>query len=204
MSLTTRDLACTRGHRTLFSELNLEVNKGQVLLVEGSNGSGKTSLLKMLTGLRPADAGEVLWDEHNIETLGAQYHAQIAWLGHCNGIKEDLTAVENLRIARTLDQANNRKINDVLEMVKLRAQKNALPRQFSAGMKRRLSLARLLLIKSPLWILDEPQAALDKTGIAMFESFLTDHIKDGGMAVMTSHHDVDIDEQYLVKLRLGA
>ena len=204
MSLKTRDLACTRGHRTLFSELNLELNKGQVLLVEGSNGSGKTSLLKMLTGLRPTDAGEILWEDQNIEALGAEYRSQIAWLGHSNGIKEDLTAVENLRIARVLDQANERKINDVLEMVKLRAQKNTLPRQFSAGMKRRLSLARLLLINSPLWILDEPQAALDKTGIAMFESFLTEHVKNGGMAVMTSHHDVDLDKQYLVKLRLSA
>lgn len=203
MSLKTRDLACTRGHRTLFSGLGLELNQGQVLLVEGSNGSGKTSLLKMLTGLRPTDAGEILWDNQNIETLGAQYREKVAWLGHCNGIKEDLTAVENLRVARTLDQANDRKINDVLDMVKLRAQKNTLPRQFSAGMKRRLSLARLLLIKSPLWILDEPQAALDKTGIAMFESFLTEHVKNGGMAVITSHHDVKLEEQYLVKLRLG-
>lgn len=204
MSLKTREVSCIRGHRTLFDNLALTLEGGQALLVEGSNGSGKTSLLKMLTGLRPPDSGDILWKDQSIVSLGAEYRGQIAWLGHSNGIKEDLTAAENLRITQTLCPGNNRKINEALEMVELRRQKNALPRLFSAGMKRRLALARLLLVSSPLWILDEPQSALDKTGIAMFEAFLSEHLDKGGMAVMTSHHDVELHERYLVKLRLSS
>ncbi|MCB1757264.1 MAG: cytochrome c biogenesis heme-transporting ATPase CcmA [Gammaproteobacteria bacterium] len=204
MSLKTRGLSCIRGHRTLFEELAFTLDSGQVLLVEGSNGSGKTTLLKMLTGLRPPDAGEIFWQDQNIDSLGAEYREQIAWLGHSNGIKEDLTAAENLRVSQTLCPGNGRKINEALERVNLRQYKNTLPRQFSAGMKRRLALARLLLVSSPLWILDEPQSALDKTGIAMFETFLSEHLDNGGMAVMTSHHDVDLHENYIIRLRLSA
>ncbi len=204
MSLKSRELSCVRGHRTLFDQLDFHLETRQVLLVEGSNGSGKTSLLKMLTGLRLPDAGEIFWNDQTIGSLGAEYRENMTWLGHSNGIKEDLTAAENLRVSIALNRTNGRKLNEALEMVNLRQHKNALPRQFSAGMKRRLALARLLLIKCPLWILDEPQAALDKTGIAMFESFLHEHVRNGGMAVMTSHHDVDLDKQYLIKLRLSA
>ena len=204
MSLQSRELSCVRGHRILFDHLDFELDAGRILLVEGSNGSGKTSLLKMLTGLRPPDSGEILWNGNNIHSLGPDYRENMAWLGHSNGIKEDLTAVENLRMALALNHGNGRKINDALEMVNLRAHKNALPRLFSAGMKRRLALAKLLLVKAPLWILDEPQAALDKTGIAMFEAFVHEHVQQGGMVVMTSHHDVGLQENYLIKLRLSA
>lgn len=204
VSLQTRELSCVRGHRTLFDHLDFDLEPGRILLVEGNNGSGKTSLLKMLTGLRPPDSGDILWRGRNIQSLGPEYRENMVWLGHTNGIKEDLTAAENLRVALALNHGNDRKINEALEMVNLRAHKNSLPRLFSAGMKRRLALARLLLVKAPLWILDEPQAALDKTGIAMFEAFLHEHIQQGGMAVMTSHHDVGLQEQYLIKLRLSA
>ena len=99
MTLSTDNLACQRGHRILFSGLNLSIAPGQALLVEGSIGSGKTSLLKMLSGLRPPDDGEVCWDGTPIRTLGADFRRHLAWLGHDNGIKEDLTAAENLRLA---------------------------------------------------------------------------------------------------------
>ncbi|HID06856.1 MAG TPA: heme ABC exporter ATP-binding protein CcmA, partial [Armatimonadetes bacterium] len=135
--------------------------------------------------------------------LDHAYKEQLAWLGHTNGIKEDLTAAENLRIARVLSPTNGRKINDALERVNLRNRKNAIPRHFSAGMKRRLALARFLLVSAPLWVIDEPQAALDKTGIALFESILQEHLDSGGMAVMTSHHDVNLDDAYIIRLRLS-
>ncbi|MDO6459505.1 cytochrome c biogenesis heme-transporting ATPase CcmA [Granulosicoccaceae sp. 1_MG-2023] len=203
MTLSTDNLACRRGHRTLFSGLNLAVGAGQVLLVEGSNGSGKTSLLKMLSGLRAPDEGEIYWHDTPIRKLGADYRRHLAWLGHDNGIKEDLTAAENLRLATALAPAGPRSLNEALDEVGLRDRKHTLPRLFSAGMKRRLALARLRLLDSRLWILDEPQTALDKTGIALFESILTDHLQAGGMAVMTSHHDVELDESLLVRLRLS-
>ncbi len=202
MPLQSRELSCIRGHNTLYKDLDFELDFGQVLLVEGSNGSGKTSLLKTIAGLRLPESGDILWDGQSIQKLGAEYREKIAWLGHSNGIKEDLTAAENLRITRALSPKNNRKINEVLDIVNLRNRKNALPRQFSAGMKRRLALARLLLVSSPLWIIDEPQAALDKSGIEMFESILKTHLLDGGMAVMTSHHDVSLDKTLVKILRL--
>ncbi len=204
MSLQSRELSCIRGHNTLYRDLNFNLDIGQVLLVEGSNGSGKTSLLKTIAGLRLPESGQILWNGQDIQKLGAEYREQIAWLGHSNGIKEDLTTVENLQLARTLSKRNSRKINNILEIVSLRNKKNALPRQFSAGMKRRLALARLLLVCSPLWIIDEPQAALDRAGIEMFESMLRIHLQDGGMAVMTSHHDVNLNDSLVNKLRLSS
>jgi len=202
VSLISRELACVRGHRTLFEKLDFTLAPGYVLLVEGDNGSGKTSLLKMLAGLRAPDHGDILWNGTSIRTLGADYRSQLLWLGHANGLKEDLTAAENLRIAQALHARTDRKINQVLEMVRLRGYKHTRPRLFSAGMKRRLALARLLLQQAPLWILDEPQASLDITGIAMLESFVHQHLADGGMAVMTSHHSVSLDDECLVRLRL--
>lgn len=204
MTLHTEHLACIRGHKTLFSELNMTLNPGQVLIVEGSNGSGKTSLLKTLTGLRPPNEGDVLWCGESIASLGSEYREKLAWLGHHNGIKEDLTALENLRLARALDAAGEKSINEVLDEVGLRGRKHSFPRQFSAGMKRRLALARLLLLDATLWILDEPQSALDKKGIAQFEWFLAKHLQNGGMAVMTSHHDVNLPGCKVDYLKLGA
>ncbi len=191
MLLEVVGLQCIRGYRALFSDLTFTLEAGQLLLVEGHNGSGKTTLLKTLAGLREPDAGQVLW--------GTGYRPQFVWLGHANGIKDDLTALENLRAMQT----NSSPPKTVLERMGLAGHGNRFPRHFSAGMKRRLALCRLLLSDAPLWILDEPQAALDKAGIQLFEALLSGHLQQGGSAIMTSHHAMGLEGQHIRRLGLG-
>lgn len=191
MLLIGTQLESKRNYRSLFKGLSFELDAGQLLLVEGHNGSGKTTLLKTLAGLREPDAGQVLW--------GTGYRPQFVWLGHANGIKDDLTALENLRAMQT----NALPPKTVLERMGLAGHGNRFPRHFSAGMKRRLALCRLLLSDAPLWILDEPQAALDKAGIRLFEALLSGHLQQGGSVVMTSHHDMGLEGQHIRRLGLG-
>ncbi|MBU0654264.1 MAG: cytochrome c biogenesis heme-transporting ATPase CcmA [Gammaproteobacteria bacterium] len=214
MLLEVVGLHCTRGYRALFSELAFTLEAGQLLLVEGHNGSGKTTLLKMLAGLREADDGQVLWDKQPIQAWGAEYRQQFVWLGHSNGIKDDLTALENLHMMQALggeqagfpcrDAKSCVSTSTVLERMGLAGNGHRFPRHFSAGMKRRLALSRLLLSSARLWILDEPQAALDRAGIQMFESMLSEHLQRGGSAIMTSHHEVGLRGPHIQRLVLAA
>lgn len=206
MRLDVVGLHCTRGYRALFSGLAFSLGAGQLLLVEGHNGSGKTTLLKTLAGLREADGGQVLWEQQPIQTWGAEYRQQFVWLGHSNGIKDDLTALENLQMMQALvpPRSPASPLKTVLERMGLAGNSHRFPRHFSAGMKRRLALSRLLLSSARLWILDEPQAALDKAGIQLFESMLADHLQQGGSAIMTSHHEVGLDGPHVQRLLLAA
>lgn len=200
MRLDVVGLHCTRGYRALFSELAFTLEAGQLLLVEGHNGSGKTTLLKTLAGLREPDAGQVLWEQPQ----------PIVWLGHSNGIKDDLTALENLQMMQVMAGADSPLRRDAkscvstLERMGLAGNGHRFPRHFSAGMKRRLALCRLLLSDARLWILDEPQAALDKAGIQLFEALLAEHLAQGGSAIMTSHHSVGLQGSHIQHLRLAA
>lgn len=187
----------------LFKKQSFHLQSGQLLLVEGRNGSGKTTLLKTLATLRLQDKGDIQWCGTPIQKLGSLYLENFSWLGHHNGIKDDLTAFENLRVTRSLLPANDLKISAALETIGLKGYRHTAARSFSAGMKRRLGLARLLLANTPLWILDEPQSALDRSGIELFESLATRHLDAGGMIVMTSHHDVGFHPDYIQPLRLN-
>lgn len=203
MQLEARNLRCRRGVKTLFKDISFTLGAGKLLLVEGPNGSGKTTLLKLLSGLRRADQGEVLWNDHNIRSSESDYNRQLAWLGHQNPLKEDQTAFENLSMLGAIRSRNERCAYESLQAVSLGKVKHKAVKTFSAGMKRRLALASLLIADTPLWILDEPQAALDKDGITLYEKLATEHLQQGGMIVMTSHHDVAIDERYIQRLQLG-
>lgn len=200
MHLQAKGLRCSRGYHTLFKDLDFSLTAGQLLLVEGRNGCGKTTLLKTISGLRTADAGQVLWNQQPIQDCAAGYRQQFVWLGHTNGIKEDLTALENLQMMHTQTLYPTKlPFKALLEKLGLKGNAHRFPRHFSAGMKRRLGLARLLLSSAPLWILDEPQAALDKTGIRLFESLLSEHLQQGGSALMTSHHTVQLPTEHSIQ-----
>ena len=202
MLLTADQLSCIRNHKPLFEDLSFELTSGQLLLVEGKNGAGKTSLLKILTGLRRADQGSVLWNQSPIEKADSGYQQQLAWIGHQNPIKDDLSALENLDILSHIRPRNQLNLVEALKQVNLGHVKHKLVKTFSAGMKRRLVLASLLVTNSKLWILDEPQAALDKAGIKLFENMAEQHLNQGGLIIMTSHHKVDIQAD-TVFLNLG-
>jgi len=202
--LSVHDLCCFRDDRELFKELNFILKSGQALFIEGRNGSGKTSLIRILTGLRQPDEGTVNWCGENITRLGHEYCRHFVYVGHLNGVKENLTVIENLKMARVLGQTSSgMSLQTALEQVHLTHFEDSMVHTLSAGQHRRLALARMLVIGSPLWIMDEPFTALDKYGVKLFETLLKAHTDKGGMAVMTSHHDMNLQDVDVKVLTIG-
>jgi heme exporter protein A len=169
-------LSGSRGERQLFSDVSVTVKPGTLLAVTGENGSGKTSFLRMLCGLLSPDAGAILWQGKDIRQLKELYSAQLTYIGHLNGIKDELTPVENLRVSAWLagDDSSGAIVQKALEAVGLERSVHPLPtRVLSQGQKRRVALARLWLSTRPLWLLDEPFASLD----AVATSYLTQRLQ---------------------------
>ena len=192
--LSVRSLTCVRGDRTLFSDLDLQVTSGEWLHIRGENGIGKTSLLRLLAGLAKPAAGEILWGNQSIFSDPSQYHRDLLFLGHRDSLKEDLTAFENLSIATALDgvAVSDEEILQSLHRFGLRGREDLPVNCLSAGQKRRVLLARLLLRKAKLWILDEPFNALDVHAVEMLSELIAEHIANGGIAILTSHQNISI------------
>lgn len=204
MSLVGQSLECSRDDRVLFSDLNFSIAPGQALLVEGRNGTGKTTLLRMLCGIRRPDAGDILFNGECIYRLGSDYHTHMAYVGHMDGIKRELTAHENLRVADALGRPGRMQVPAALERVRLAGFEDVVVNKFSAGQRRRLALARLLVSKAVLWILDEPFTSLDRHGVKLVEELMAEHMGEGGMLAVTSHHDVDLGSAGVCRLDLSA
>jgi len=190
--LEAHELECVRDDRTLFSNLDFRLERGQALILEGRNGSGKTSLLRILCGIRLPDAGTVTWGKADINRLGPDYHVHTAYVGHRDGIKLDLTPRENLAMARALGRPNDITLETALEKVDLCGFEDVPTRNLSAGQQRRLALARLLVTDTTLWILDEPFTSLDVHGIRVVEELLEAHTAHGGILAVTSHHAINL------------
>jgi heme exporter protein A len=199
------NLSCVRGDHTLFRELSFTLRPGELLHVTGRNGSGKTTLLRALCGLtRPAE-GEVRWDGKNARALGDDFRNQVAYVGHLNGIQGELTPPENLRAAGKLSgRFDEARIAPVLEHLALDPYSEFPAKILSQGQKRRLALARLMLLQKPLWILDEPLAALDTRSIALIMEAIVVHLARGGIAVLTSHQELAVDVKTLITINLDA
>jgi heme exporter protein A len=203
--LAAAALECIRGDRTLFSGVSFALAAGAGLLVQGANGAGKTSLLRILVGLAPAAAGEVSWDGKPIRSLGEAFRREVLWCGHANALKDDLSALENVRAAAALA---GRPIAEgaaraALEGAGVGAQTVLPARSLSQGQKRRAALARLLFARAKLWVLDEPVAALDTGGVEWLAAALDRHLESGGLAVVTSHQPLATRSRFDA-LRLGA
>jgi len=203
LTLEAADLTCIRDDRTLFSDLAFRVGPGEALLLEGRNGSGKTSLLRILCGIRLPDAGRINWCGEDINRLGADYYEHTAYVGHRDGIKLDLTPLENLAMARALGKPNATTLEAALEKVDLYGFEDVLARNLSAGQQRRLALARLLVTDTVLWILDEPFTSLDVHGIQVIEELLDNHTSRGGMLAVTSHHAVNLANTAIQRINLS-
>lgn len=191
-----------RGERQLFAGLDFTLESGQWLHVRGENGSGKTSLLRLLSGLSVPAAGEIRWCGELVREMGALYREKMLFLGHQGALKEDLTGLENLTFAAALDGAA---LSDAQALVALRrfglGARAELPvRVLSAGQKRRVLLARLLTRNARLWVLDEPFTALDVKAVDMLSALITEHLTAGGMAVLTSHQTMPIPGGQVVQL----
>ena len=204
MSLLGQGLECMRDDRLLFSDLQFEIHPGEALVVEGRNGTGKTTLLRMICGIRRPDVGDIFFNGECIFALGSDYHMHIAYVGHMDGVKRELTAEENLRVADAIGRPGQLSVADALERVHLAGFEDVQVNRFSAGQRRRLALARLLVSKSELWILDEPFTSLDRHGVKLVETLMAEHIRSGGMLAVSSHHEVDLGSAAIRRLDLSA
>ena len=203
--LKISDLECVRGERSLFKDVNFSLEAGELLQVNGPNGSGKTSLLRMFCGLARPAHGEIRWLGDNIRSLDEDYYNSITYLGHLNGVKDNLNAIENLRISSAL--AGNG-IDESTAYASLQEMglvgREILPvKVLSQGQRRRVTLARLLVSDTVLWILDEPLVALDTSAVLLVKNILEQHLKKGGMVVMTTHQDINIAAIETKRLQLN-
>lgn len=206
MTLQARQVSQSRGDRTLFRELGFTLDAGEALWVQGANGSGKTSLLRVLCGLSVPVEGEVLWDGTSILKDRETFHAQVGHFGHASGVKDELSAWENVVFGATLAgrDCTRSQALDVLAELGLSATTSRLPaRALSQGQRRRAALARLLLAPvAKLLVLDEPFTALDSAGIDVLRDRLERHLAHGGMVVYTTHQPLALQATRLRTLEL--
>ncbi len=197
------NLSCARGDRTLFHGLSFALRAGELLHVTGPNGCGKTTLLRTLCGLTRPLEGEIRWGGNNVRRLGDDYRAQLAYVGHLNGIQGELTPPENLHSVGDLGgKIEADTIDATLARLALDPYHDFPAKILSQGQKRRLALARLLVLKRPLWVLDEPLAALDLRSVEIINGVLSEHLERGGLAVLTSHQPLNIEIRALRTLSL--
>jgi heme exporter protein A len=187
--LTARGLTCVRGDRRLFAGLDLAVEPGQWLHVRGENGSGKTSLLRLLAGLSQPEGGQIFWRKLPVQQITDEFRSSLLFLGHLGAVKEDLSGLENLELASEIDSQPLKPGEALAALGRCGLKSRAhLPVRFlSAGQKRRVLLARLATRKASLWVLDEPFTALDTRAVDLLAGLITEHLAGGGMAVVTSH-----------------
>ena len=192
--LEISDLACTRGDHRLFSGLSFSLSEGELLQVEGVNGSGKTSLLRTLCGFMMPEAGVIRWRGEDIRKLSEEYHAEMIYLGHLNAIKDELNALENLYINAGLAgySLDDKQAISALRRMGLRGRETLPVKVLSQGQRRRVALARLLVGSAPLWILDEPLTALDVGAVALMQELIGEHLASKGMVIYTTHQPLEV------------
>jgi heme exporter protein A len=204
--LRAAGLACVRGERPLFSDISFTLSAGTLLEVRGPNGSGKTSLLRIVCGLLAPESGEISWSNRPIRELGEEYRANLAYVGHLNAVKDELDPAENLRHAARLAglPAEDAALAEALAAFELDDCRHLPCKLLSQGQKRRVALARLKLSRArALWVLDEPLAALDARATQLARSLIEAHLAAGGIAILTLHQKTDISAPAVQRLELA-
>jgi heme exporter protein A len=195
-----------RGDRRLFSGLNFSVSAGTLVQVTGPNGCGKTSLLRMICALLEPAEGTIKWQGENIRTLGEEYFTALTFLGHRNGVKEELSAIENLRVASGLngiDLSPKAAVKTLREMG-LEGREHLPARLLSEGQRRRLALARLAVCNTMLWVLDEVLTSLDKAAVTLVKSMIETHLGNGGLAIVATHQELELNSGSFQRIELAS
>ena len=192
--LDVSNLACSRGDHRLFAGLNFSLQPGQIMQVQGANGSGKTSLLRTLCGFIMPDEGGIAWRGESIQELDEDYYAEMLYLGHLNAIKDELSALENLRISAGLSgvELDEKEALAALRRMGLRGRERLPTKVLSQGQRRRVALARLLTSDAKLWVLDEPLTALDVGAVALIQELIAEHLAGQWMVIFTTHQSLQV------------
>jgi len=192
--LNASELAARRGTAELFSGVTFALERGQALVVSGRNGSGKTTLLRILAGMTSPTAGTLQWNSESVVPFSRALREALTYVGHAAALKDDLTAEENLASLCALagDAVPAQELDDALSAVALDGQRRLMARVLSQGQRRRIGLARLVVSRRPLWLLDEPATALDADGLALLAATLNRHLDRGGLAVCATHQPLDL------------
>jgi heme exporter protein A len=189
--LIVNNLSCQRGYKLLFENLSFELNSGEVLKVSGPNGSGKTSLMKILAGLSSFETGSIDYDDTKINS--ERYNLDFLYLGHLAALSPELSCLENLKYTMRLgNDSLDLDFSDALKKVGLKKFENELVGKLSAGQKKRIALSLLFITQSKVWLLDEPFSALDSKAIKIIETRVEDHCNSGGICILTTHQECNI------------
>ncbi len=190
-TLKINNLSCQRGYNLLFENLSFELNSGEVLKISGPNGSGKTSLIKILAGLNSFETGSIKYDDTKINS--EKYNLDFLYLGHLVALSPELSCLENLKYTAHLGNNNiNHDFSDALTQVGLEKFENELVGKLSAGQRKRIALSLLFITQSKVWLLDEPFSALDSKAIKIIETRIEDHCSTGGLCILTTHQECNI------------
>jgi len=203
--LEVTNLGCVRGDRRLFKGVNFSLTPGTFLQLQGPNGSGKTSLLRIICRLLAQAEGEIHWQGANICSLGEEYFTAVTYLGHRNGVKDEFSALENLRVSNGLNgiEINENRARDVLGRMGLGGRESLPARLLSEGQRRRIALARLLVCNTSVWLLDEVLTSLDKVAIALIRSLIEEHLSNGGIAIVATHQELELAAISVQRLELA-
>jgi heme exporter protein A len=195
---------CVRGDRRLFSNVSFALSPGSFMQLTGPNGSGKTSLLRIISGLMAPERGEIRWQGAKIGSLEEEYSRSITYIGHRNGVKEELSSLENLRVASGIagTEITRASAREALARVGLAGREHLAVRFLSEGQRRRSALARLLTCGTKLWLLDEVLASLDHAAARLIESVIGEHLNKGGMAIVATHQELHISTGSFQRLEL--
>lgn len=205
--LEAAGLQCVRGERTLFNGLDITLRGGELLRIAGANGSGKTSLLRILCGLLAPAEGSVRWQGNDIRRLREAFWSELVYVGHANAIKDDLTAAENLAIACALrgQRTSAGRLRAALERLGVAANEREPTRVLSQGQRRRVALARLALSpQAPLWVLDEPFTALDTDAVGTVRELIAEHVARGAAVAYTTHFELEIAASVALRIDLDS
>ncbi len=203
--LQVTNLHCARGDRQLLKQVNFHLESTQLMHLRGHNGSGKTTLLRTIAGLLPVQSGTVQWNGQDINQSPQDYRSALLYLGHSNGLKDELNAVENLRMQAIIrgEPVEEKAVWRTLQELGLQGHEDIPTKFLSQGQKRRVALARLWLSKATLWLLDEPFSALDQAALEQLQFISREHLRNGGILLLTTHQSVELLQQDHQTLTLG-